>query len=257
LAHWGSIPFQQCIEYLREISQILNLSILGVKQLSRMFPLAKALHELEIAFGESEEGGEAYLNKWRKLADISTREIKYDFPMLHAHALVGIWSALDSLVEDILVAFLLHDPSIRRKEDVLKIKVTLLDYYSLDEESKFRYIAKQIRSNLKYDLKRGITRVDAIFKYLGINVDIDQETRRCFFEMNCLRNAIVHQAGRVDDKLSKDCPWLGLVPGERINISHEQIERYQISCAEYLTNILHELAKMAPQMKKRGITFDE
>lgn len=89
---------------MAEINQILMVSIRGLHDLGRVFPLAKAVEAARRETEGRSKRADQWLELTRQQAALARREVKRDFPLLHAHAVVAIWSALETVAEDALVA---------------------------------------------------------------------------------------------------------------------------------------------------------
>jgi hypothetical protein len=70
------------------------------------------------------------------------------------------------------------------------------------------------------------------------------------YELQQLRHTIVHRASFADRKLVEACPWLGLIPGERIFISHEQYRRLVVAVDKYVTVVIQRATAIESAKKK-------
>lgn len=259
MPRWVSKPFRRFVDFLDEIHQVLTLSAQGITQISRMVPLAEALADLaehDRLRSEADPSGddsEPDLHLTRQQAELAQTEIDRDFPLLHGHSVVAIWSALESLAEDVLVSHLKNCASIREHENFRKIKVNLATYENLDEDSRCRFLAVEIQNQMNANLRRGISRFDSVFGLVGVEVPIEDQMRRDFFELNCVRNAIVHNASRADDALIADCPWLDLSPGEVLEVSHASYWRYRVAVSTYITSVINQMAVLHPTSKQADV----
>lgn len=95
-------------------------------------PLLEALDNLERV--RAENSGKPYEPKdftdARIEAEFARQEIEKEFPLLNAHSLVTIWSALEALFEDVLVAHVLNRPEILKEDVFRKTRIPLATYYS-------------------------------------------------------------------------------------------------------------------------------
>lgn len=244
-------PFLRFAKRLTEIHQILVVSMRGLHDLGCSFPLAQAVEAARRTTEGRSKGAEHWLELTRQQATLARREVRRDFPLLHAHAVVAIWSSLETVAEDALVAYVRIDRNVLHNEALKRIRVSIVEYEQLDYEARGRLVAKEVQSTLGADLKRGIGRFQALFELLGAKVKIDDTTRRTFFEMNCLRNAIVHNASVVDSKLANEVPWLRLRVGKPIEISHRMFQRYFKAANDYLTSVVNALAAITSREGKR------
>ncbi len=244
-------PFLRFGKRLAEIHQVLVVSMRGLHDLGRSFPLVRAVEAHRRATEGRSKRAERLLELTRQQAALARREVKRDFPLLHAHAIVAIWSALETVAEDALAAHVRADRGVLKNEALKRIRVSLVEYEQLDYEARARLVAKEVQTALGAELKRGIGRFQALFELLGAQVKIDDAMRRIFFELNCLRNAIVHNSSIVDRKLAEEVPWLKVRVGQPIEVSHRMYERYFKVSHDYLLSVVNALTDKLSRERKR------
>jgi hypothetical protein len=111
---------------------------------------------------------------------------------------------------------------------------------------------------LVYELQRtfsseqrlGLDCFEAVLKIVGLAGKVEQDIRRDIYELQQLRHTIVHRASLADRKLVEACPWLGLISGGRIFISHEQYNRLMAAVTKYVTVVI-ERATTAESARKK------
>ena len=154
------------------------------------------------------------------LSGLADMEIENQFPILHSHNLVELWSGLESLAEDVLANHQKHNPKEFTEEEINK---------------------------LRSEKKKGICRILWAYKILRIDVPIGKKLSEIFTEMWEIRNVIVHRASVVDDKLTEKCPWLGLNVGDKIKINFNQLEGYYKAVFNFVNQII---SKFGNQLKE-------
>jgi len=92
---------------------------------------------------------------------------------------------------------------------------------------------------------------EALLKVVGLAGKVEDKIRRDIYELQQLRHTIVHRASLADRKLVDACPWLELIPGGRIFISHEQYRRLMSAVNKYVPLVIQrataiEAAKKNP-----------
>ncbi len=224
------------------------LSIEGIRRIENMVPLAEAVHNLEALNMTADEVNQAEkkLDNTRKMAEFARKEIENGFPFLHAHTLVGTWGALEATIEDLAVAVLLNDPSVRGIESISKIRVSLLDFESMNQESRMQLIVQELQRNLRADQRLGVNAFESLLSSIGLGGTIDDTISRTLFEFQQLRHAIVHRASIADKVLVERCPWLGLTIGQRLKLDHDDFHRLNHAVAEYLISIVERVRKKYP-----------
>src|SRR5690242_5096489 len=99
-------PFNRFIDYIYDVDDVMQLAEVGIGRI-QSFP--KMVRDLFPGISDSDavrKADEEWLEEQDKFAQLAQSEIDLDFPLLHSHALVGVWGALEYLIEDLAVAWL-------------------------------------------------------------------------------------------------------------------------------------------------------
>jgi len=171
-------------------------------------------------------------------AAFAQREIERGFPLLHAHALVANWAALEATVEDAMVAFLVNEPEILRNEAFSKIKVSLADFTVLEPEERMRHLVSELERNQGVARKYGVDRFEALLEPFALGGAVSPETRKDAREMHHIRNVLVHRAGFADRRIVEGCPWLNFRLNQPVTVSNEALQRYDGSLIRYSTELV-------------------
>jgi hypothetical protein len=253
MSDWYIDPFDRFLTFIQEADRVLNLSIKGICQISQQMPLLKALDNLERVRAENamKPFQPKNFQSAKAEAEFARQEIEKEFPLLHAHALVSIWSAMEALFEDVLVAHIIHRPEIVKEEVFQKIRIPLATYEQLNQEDKARLLVYELQRTLSSEQRLGPDCFEALLKVVGLAGRVEDGIRRDIYELQQLRHTIVHRASLADRKLAEACPWLGLIPGGRIFISHEQYRRLMVAVHKYVTVVIERATVVETARKKR------
>jgi hypothetical protein len=216
-------------KYIDETETLVRLHTAGV---SRLIGVPNFLKE---AFYESEDS-EWFISA-KRLADVANTEASKEFPLLHAHSLLGLWSALEALVEDVSVAWIMTKPETLQRPAFSKIRVSIVEFQLLTTEEQMRYLVAEAQRDLKAELRLGITRFEKLLDAIGMNGSTPNEVSKAIYEAQQVRNAIAHRGGLADRQLTQACPWLGLNSGERIVIGHRKFKYYLQAIHLYILGI--------------------
>lgn len=242
---WAAEPFRRFLNYLYESRRILLLTMQGVSQIARSLPLAEALALLEreeerLEVQTQEE--KRYLDQVKETADFAKMEEERGFPRLHAHALVETWSALEVLAEDLIVAWLVNIPESLSNPEVAKIRLPLSEYDVPEKEERMRSVYRELERNLKSHERFGVKCIEVLLNAVGLpGHEIPEDVRRNIFEMQQVRNAVVHRGSIADRRLTEACPWLGLELGALIRVTHQDYERYFRSVHDYVLSLINRV----------------
>lgn len=109
---WAIAGFRRFLNYVEESDRILHLSMKGISGLQGIPRLIRAIAKVE----EDKEPDAQQIERARKEADFAKREIERGFPLLHAYTIVALWGAMEALLEDVLIAWMMNDPTILKKK---------------------------------------------------------------------------------------------------------------------------------------------
>jgi hypothetical protein len=119
-------------------------------------------------------------------AEFARQEIEKEFPLLNAHSLVTIWSAMEALFEDVLVAHIIHRPEILKEEVFQKIRIPLATYEQLNQEDKARLLVYELQRTLSSEQRLGLDCFEALLKVVGLAGRVEDEIRRDIYELQQL-----------------------------------------------------------------------
>jgi len=116
--------FENFRAYREEISKVLILSRMGVGRLSREDKFVDALANWKRTAGKfNAEQHEKEIGFAREIAEFSTREMQRGFPILHMHAVVALWTSIETLAKDFMACWLRHNPDILKRGQLKKLKI--------------------------------------------------------------------------------------------------------------------------------------
>lgn len=235
--NWVLGPVAACIDYLAVEIAMSGVMIRGLELMPLVAPLMKVAAP-EIARKRGRKAlrpFQEFLAADMSFSGMSERLAENDYALANSHTLVALWSGLETCIEDTIVLALLNDsPSVEAVGREVKIRgheSGLLDerqarrtYRSLESK------ARQDRSlATAYDWMLGLVDLERTPRSnLGSSLD----------EANALRNAIMHNAGVADEKMSSSAPSLGLSPGERIELSRDRIRSYNGVISSFVQELL-------------------
>jgi hypothetical protein len=168
---------------------------------------------------------EAAINEAKQLADLARQEIDNDFALMNAHALVGVWGALEACIDDTVVAVLQHDSEIRKCELFMRVKVSVADFEELEVDDRMRLLLDEAKRLLRIEHRIGLNVFESVLDTVGLSGPVDDPIAKHILELQQLRHVLVHRGGMADWRLCGRCPWLGLRPGERIMLKRTDLTR--------------------------------
>jgi hypothetical protein len=232
---WLHDPFDRLRMYLEETTRLVALSRHGVGMVSSNVGLIEALHGLDRAVEGQVVNEEAAseVAAARAESELAQDELKRDFPLLHAHSLVGVWGAAESWASDVATSWLTRFPEDYAGPERARVDTRLL----LDDD---RSALLSTLVDFAATSKRAPTRVDALLDVAGLrpsneaftSVEVLREAgsvdglRRDVVELSQVRHCIAHNAGVVDERLLRHCSWYSGKVGDPIRVGHVRFREY-------------------------------
>jgi hypothetical protein len=81
------------VQFLQEVDRVLALAIRGIVSLQGVGDLVEALAEYDGKPTLTDETKEAH-----EMSRLAAEEVASDFPLLRAHTVVAMWSALETII---------------------------------------------------------------------------------------------------------------------------------------------------------------
>jgi hypothetical protein len=239
--------------YVDDLVRIIKLTNVVVQQV-RVYPqsikLMEAVHALMVVEGESPPTD--HVETARDLLPIVEAETKQGFPLFHGLAAIGVWGALEAFADDLLLDCLASDPEFSKVESVQKLKVSVADFGAMSEGARHAYILRALKVEPKTGGSPGLGGIERLFQGFGLVGSPSDELRACLVELNAVRNVLLHRSGVADERLVQLCPWLGLAPGDDVQVLNNMVLMYAISSLVYGTDLTLRLVRRY-ELPERGL----
>jgi hypothetical protein len=248
LPDWAGPPFRRFLEDQRQVLIFYHLAIEGIGiiyyRFQRVEELAEELKKLNEKSGiesahEPDEIKEH--EEMKKRAEYARREAEQGFPVLNEQATVNLWSALETLVKDLVACWIENVPTARQSEAVRKVRIRLADYEAMSAEERSFYLIDELERDLGAPLRQGVNRFEVLLTLFGLSGELEDDLRRELFELSHVRNVIVHRRGIADRKLVDACPWLALKTGDRVTVTSDAHHRYFDAVHAYGTVLVNRV----------------
>lgn len=224
--------FRRFATYVDETEKLVNRHIAAVSRLIGIPEFLRGLHESEDS---------AWLISAIKEAEHAKDEVSKGFPLLHAHSLLGVWSALEVLVEDVAAAWLITKPDTLQRPGFSKIRVPIIEFQLLSAEDQMNYLIAEVQRDLRTEQRSGIARFERLLDAIGMGGSTSKEVSKAIYEAQQVRNVIAHRGGAADRKLVEACPWLELKPGQPLTVSHKKFAYYLRAIHIYVVDIMNRV----------------
>ncbi len=179
-----------------------------------------------------------------KLKELSAAEIASDFPLLHAHAIMGEWGALECLIEDLVEAWVAFKPETLKMPAFSRVRVPLASFLAMSEGDRTKLLVSEVQRDLKVDLTSGATKFEKILDAVGLGGQVDPRVRDALYEIQNVRNVWAHRGGIADRRFVESCPRLDFKEGEKVHIGKDRHARYMDALWVYAATVLNRCHKV-------------
>lgn len=231
---WAVEPFEDCINDLERLREMVYVSTNGISMLRGMPRVVEALVPFEEMVGKSEVD----LEFAKKTADLAQREVEEGFPLLHAWAVVAVWAYLEAHFRTFLAIWLKRRRSAWSCEPIKRLKVKLGDYESIPPQSRHFFVIGLLERELGTGIRNGVDRFEAMLEPFELAGPVPKKLKDAMYELGQVRNIIVHNASRVDRQFKSACPWFPQKVGSTVNVSSEMLHYYMDAVVLYVTLLI-------------------
>ncbi|MGW5525515.1 hypothetical protein [Streptomyces xanthochromogenes] len=213
-------PFRIFSQYCHDTEDLIHITLQGAHRVSKEPEILSILYDPELHITEGSELNPERMAQSERHAEIAKRELKRSFPLLHGHALMGVWGALEALIEDVSVSWMMHAPEVLQGNSMSKVKIPIATFLSLSDADRMRLVVSELQRDIKADLRSGVSRFESLLDCLGLGGEVDGRVRDAIYKAQQIRNVLAHRGGVADKRLVEACPGLGLEIGDKVEIDH-------------------------------------
>ncbi|WP_377811795.1 hypothetical protein ABNQ38_36195 (plasmid) [Azospirillum sp. A29] len=158
-------------------------------------------------------------------AEFAKKEVQEKFPTLLSHSSVAMWSAIEAMVEDLLIGFADSEAGFRDRLSLTYPRLKIKD--GVNNSRIIERWEKELPEKAVGD------RYLSMIRFFVPDISFDQIKLDCLSELAESRNAILHRAGVVDERFISKVPTNHYKPGDTIKITRERFMDYHDACASF------------------------
>jgi hypothetical protein len=183
---WASKPLEW---YLNEQQHIIDLVELSVNGIAMVINIPKILDVLEKTDSDKYTTAKSQLIRieLEEKAELARNEVDSGFPLLHAQAVISIWSGLESTVRNLVAVWFQNRPEVYKTEAMKRIRVRVGEYESLSSDEKAFYVVELLEQELGATLKNGVGRFESLLEPIGMNGPVSAPIKRTIYELSQVR----------------------------------------------------------------------
>ena len=232
---WALAPFDNYLKESQRLGHVVRLSSRGISMLRGAPGIIKVL--MQVKEDDTPEISESLENA-KIEAELAQHEVDSGFPVLHAWAIVGLWSILESLIRTFVAEWLKYKRTAWQVEPIKRLHIRLGQYESISKNQKYMFVTELLEKELGTGLKSGVTRFEALLEPFGFSGDVPDNIRQIIYEFGQVRNAIAHRGFKIDRQLLDACPWIGGQIGSDLHVSAEMFKKYLLTAQSYVVLII-------------------
>jgi len=229
--------FESFVEYSQQIEKLLTLSIHAISGLEGSGKLVDVLNE-GVLDGERPKYSPEHVAHIHAMEELAASQTALGHPMLIAHSVVALWSALEASIPAFCSDWIVANPSCLSSDGMARIKISAIFLAGTDRRSAAEAIVEEISRQLDASLRPGIGRFQGVLEKIGISFPIEDDVRRTLFELSKVRNLIVHRFGRADRKFVEECSGFALNVGDELRLTLDHYAQYRRAAGEYAAQIV-------------------
>lgn len=157
----------------------------------------------------------------KKKAELAQREVDAGFTMLHAHSLMGLWGAMECLVEDFFIHRLVSDPTLLASESFAKVKIPAA-VVSQDPTAMAEAVLLEWARAQGSDLRGAPGRFERLLAPVGLAGLVPPQVGHALHRAHAARNVWAHKGGVADKRFVESCPEWGFRIGDRVVLTFEE-----------------------------------
>lgn len=248
LPNYAADPLRRFLECMRACERLVHMSMEGISMLRGVPKILEVLERVRplIESANEESANEALtasgprkvltrLERARAEADFAQKECDDGFPLLHAHTLMGLWGAFEAAIEDMVVGILSNESELLKEPAIGRLRMSVAEYETLDKEERMRAILGEIQRNVSSGAKEsGVGIFQSVLEKIGLAGQVPGDLSKTMWEIQNVRNCLVHRSGIADRRLITNCPWLNLKIGDSVVVKHGELARYVAAMCEYV-----------------------
>ena len=234
-----AIPFQMFIDEIEKYDDILKTSILGLSVIKELPNTLDSIAKTQEELATLEASREKLIQK----AELAKNEIDNGFSFFYNQAIIVLYSMLEGTIKRFIINYFGIDGNLTKISQLKKIKISLSEYYKLNDMEQLEYLFQQYEKNETIGLQYGIKRFETLLKPIGFSGKVNNDISKNIFELSQIRNNLIHRGGITDKYLMDSCPWLNFKIGDKITISKDLYLLYGGSAIKYITLIIKRISE--------------
>lgn len=227
---------------VEEVERVRMMNLIGLNEIRHSYQRKKA--EFDRVGGDDQREHEVQVF-WQR-AELARAEEENHYPAINAQALIGLYSALDALIQQL-------PPTLRDLPFMVKLKEA-----EKQAPEAVEHLTPELREQLIRQLqklhdvpklrqleKKGVARYERRLRPVGLGSTspIPEGLDQALREIGVIRDLLIHRAGRVDRESLDKAPSLAdrYQDGYLVRLSDEDYQTYSGAIRWYGAEVIHRV----------------
>jgi len=228
LEHW----YVRTRQYLQDALDLVDLTYAGTNALSTVPEFVRILNE-QRPDRDPDRVSAANVQAARTSRLVASARTT-DFALLHAHAIMGVWGALEAGIEDLVVAWLVHRPELVADGPLANMKVVASVFEKLAREDRMRLLVSDWRRGKRFI---GVSALESMLELVNLDGGVSDLVRSNLRLMQQYRHLVAHRGGVADQRFVETCADLGYASGETVRINRDQMGNMLLAGTVYAAEV--------------------
>ncbi|MGZ3382321.1 MAG: hypothetical protein ACXVBB_18935 [Isosphaeraceae bacterium] len=227
---------------IEEVERTRMMAIIGLQEIRRFYQREREEFDKNGGNQQREYDLQVY---WQR-AELAQAETENGHPSINAQALIGLYSALDALIEQFAPALRDLPFLARMKEAEKQVSGAAAHLTPELREQMITTLQKLLKvPKLRQLEKKDAARYERRLRPVGLGArcPIPQDLDQALREIGVIRDLLIHRAGRVDKEALEKASSLvkQYKDGELIRLSDEDYRTYSAAIRWYGAEVIHRV----------------
>ncbi len=236
-------PAENFLIRMNELAETTLLSIQSIAGMQGMTRLVEVLH------GKDEDAA-IRIERAGELERLAKREADEGFPNVLEQATIGIWTALEIVIDDFVLQWLAEFPGAIVDERIrnIAVKFSVEEALSIDTMSiyeRIEHVMVEVRQSLNVPRSSSPGRFRTLLSAVGVELNSDRDMRRDLIRLWAIRNLYVHRGRRADEVFLSQYPGDDYLRGDLVRVSQPLFLRFHEASRHFVADVIQAARESA------------
>lgn len=197
---------------------------------------------MEVLHGKEEDAA-TRIERARELERLAKREADEGFPNVLEQAAIGIWTALEIVIDDFVLQWLAESPWAIIDERIrnVGVKFSIEEALTMDTmptDERIERVIAEVRQSLNVPRSSSPGRFKTLLSAVGVELNSDRDMRRDLIRLWAIRNLYVHRGRRADNVFLRQYPGDDYLRGDLVRVSQPMFFRFHEASRHFVADVI-------------------